>query len=117
GPRTYPISAVYHDTPGEPLGPAVLPGTYTIKLTAGGRSFAQPLVVKMDPRVATPAAGLAEQFQLSMRCYDGTREARSAVAAVRALRKQLGELKAKAGPAADTLAAGDATAAALDGAA
>ena len=28
----------------------VLPGTYTVKLTAGGKSYTQPLVVKMDPR-------------------------------------------------------------------
>src|SRR5206468_2940760 len=42
GPRTYPISAVYRDTPGEPLGPAVLPGTYTVKLTGGGRASPGP---------------------------------------------------------------------------
>jgi len=30
--------------------PTVLPGTYTVKLTAGGKSYVQPLVVKMDPR-------------------------------------------------------------------
>ena len=30
--------------------PPVLPGTYTVKLTAGGTSYIQPLVVKMDPR-------------------------------------------------------------------
>ena len=28
----------------------VLPGTYTVKLTAGGKSYTQPLIVKMDPR-------------------------------------------------------------------
>jgi hypothetical protein len=28
----------------------VLPGSYTVKLTVGGRSYTQPLVVKMDPR-------------------------------------------------------------------
>jgi photosystem II stability/assembly factor-like uncharacterized protein len=28
----------------------VLPGTYTVKLTAGGQSYTQPLLVKMDPR-------------------------------------------------------------------
>jgi len=30
--------------------PAVPPATYTIKLTAGGQSYTQPLVVKADPR-------------------------------------------------------------------
>jgi photosystem II stability/assembly factor-like uncharacterized protein len=29
---------------------AVLPGTYAVKLTVGGKSYQQPLVVKMDPR-------------------------------------------------------------------
>ena len=28
----------------------VLPGTYTVKLTAGGKSYTQPLIVKLDPR-------------------------------------------------------------------
>ena len=28
----------------------VLPGTYTVKLTVGGKSYTQPLQVKMDPR-------------------------------------------------------------------
>lgn len=28
----------------------VLPGTYTVKLTVGGKTFTEPLVVKMDPR-------------------------------------------------------------------
>jgi hypothetical protein len=29
----------------------VLPGTYTVRLTVGGKTLSQPLVVKMDPRV------------------------------------------------------------------
>jgi photosystem II stability/assembly factor-like uncharacterized protein len=28
----------------------VLPGAYTVKLTVGGKSYTQPLIVKMDPR-------------------------------------------------------------------
>jgi photosystem II stability/assembly factor-like uncharacterized protein len=30
--------------------PAVLPGTYTVKLSVGGKSYTHPLLVKMDPR-------------------------------------------------------------------
>jgi hypothetical protein len=30
--------------------PPVLPGMYTVKLTVAGKSYTQPLVVKMDPR-------------------------------------------------------------------
>ena len=51
-----------------------MPGTYTVRLTVGGKSIEQPLVVKMDPRVTTPAAGLEQQFKLSMECYDGADE-------------------------------------------
>jgi hypothetical protein len=28
----------------------VLPGIYTVKLSVGGKTYTQPLVVKMDPR-------------------------------------------------------------------
>ncbi len=55
----YPISAVPHRTPLVPQGPLVLPGTYTVRLTANGKSETQPLVVKMDPRVHTSEADLA----------------------------------------------------------
>jgi hypothetical protein len=29
----------------------VLPGTYTVRLTLGGKTYSQPLIVRMDPRV------------------------------------------------------------------
>jgi hypothetical protein len=40
-------------TPGgrRPTPPTVLPGTYTVKLTVGDRSYSKPIIVKMDPRV------------------------------------------------------------------
>ena len=117
GPRSYPISAIYRDTPSEPTGPAVPSGKYTVKLTVGGKAFEQPLVVKMDPRVATPAAGLDGQFKLSMACYDGMKEARAAVAGIRGVRKQLADGKAKAGDLAAAFDALDAKLAALEGAA
>jgi hypothetical protein len=53
----YPMTAVYHNTPREPRGPIALPGEYTVKLTVDGKSFTQPLTLKMDPRVKTPPAG------------------------------------------------------------
>src|SRR6185503_13565032 len=31
--------------------PTVLPGNYTVRLTVGGQSYTQPLVVKPDPRM------------------------------------------------------------------
>jgi hypothetical protein len=91
----YPMTAVYHDTPSEPRGPWVHPGQYVVRLTANGSSYDQPLTVKMDPRVKTPAAGLQQQFDLSMQCYDGTRQARETSAQVRSLRSQIKELQGK----------------------
>jgi photosystem II stability/assembly factor-like uncharacterized protein len=63
----YPIAAIVHDTPRGPLGVAVVPGAYVVKLTASGKSYTQPLTVKMDPRVKTTPAGLLQQFTLEQR--------------------------------------------------
>jgi photosystem II stability/assembly factor-like uncharacterized protein len=58
----YPISAIPGDTPRLPLGPTALPGRYTVRLTANGKSQTAALTVKMDPRVKTPAPGLEKKF-------------------------------------------------------
>ena len=63
----YPISAIAGDTPREPLGPLVPPGTYTVKLTVDGTAFTRTLTVKMDPRVAMSPADIAAQFALLKR--------------------------------------------------
>jgi photosystem II stability/assembly factor-like uncharacterized protein len=87
--RSYPMTAIYRDTPSEPHGPWVQGGNYTIKLTADGHSYSQPLTVTMDPRVKTPADGLRQQFILSMQCYEGMRQARAAIEQIRKLRAQV----------------------------
>ncbi len=61
----YPIAAIWHNTPRSPQGPRVLPGVFNVKLTADGKTYTQPLTIKMDPRVKTPLAGLQEQFRLA----------------------------------------------------
>ncbi|MGN6185773.1 MAG: WD40/YVTN/BNR-like repeat-containing protein [Thermoanaerobaculia bacterium] len=65
----YPIAAVPFDTPVNPTSPLAMPGTYTLRFTAGGNSFTQSLTLEMDPRVKTPRAGLQEQFEQSMQVY------------------------------------------------
>jgi len=113
--QSIPISAIYGDTPSEPTGPFVLPGKYTVRLTVGGTTFERPLEVKMDPRVTTPAAGVEEQFKLSMTCYDGMAAARHEAAKVRAVRKQLTDVKAKADKLADAIDELDGKLAAVEG--
>jgi hypothetical protein len=95
----YPISAIVGDTPREPLGPAVLPGTYTVKLTAGGKSYTEPLVVKMDPRVNMTPEELAQQHGLGLSMAEITWQARLAIADLRRLRAVLKDRLAKGGPA------------------
>src|SRR5439155_8881252 len=63
--RDLPISAIYLDTPREPLGVLAPPGTYVVKLTVGGRSFTEPLTLKMDPRASIGVAGLSRQVVLA----------------------------------------------------
>ena len=115
--REYPISAIYRDTPRHPLGPSVLPGEYTLKLTAGGRTHTRTLRVEMDPRVKTPRAGLERQFALSMDAAEGMTQTFDALAAVKKLRAQIKDLRARTGLApalADSLAALERKAAALE---
>jgi photosystem II stability/assembly factor-like uncharacterized protein len=61
----YPMSAINRDTPPSPTSPWVVPAEYTVVLTTGGKSFTQPLTVKMDPRVKMSRAELEEQLTLS----------------------------------------------------
>ena len=63
----YPIAAIPGDTPRLPLGPTALPGHYTVRLTANGKSQTAALTVKMDPRVKTPTLGLEKKFELETR--------------------------------------------------
>lgn len=60
----YPISAIIHETPAEPLGPMAVPGHYTVKLSVNGKTYTQPLVIRRDPRETTSAAAFASQLRL-----------------------------------------------------
>jgi photosystem II stability/assembly factor-like uncharacterized protein len=117
GPRgSLPIAAVPHDTPPAATSPWVQPGSYTVKLTVNGHSYAQPLTVKMDPRVKTPAAGLLQQFTLSKHLYDEVLQAQAALDRLRALRTQVKERSAgAAAPVSEALAAFDRKALDLEG--
>ncbi len=92
----YPIAAVYHDTPRYPLGPWVLPGQYTVRLTVNGQSQTQPLAIRMDPRVHTPQAGLEQQFRLAREVCAAMHRDYQAVQQVKSLRAQLPRLQQRA---------------------
>jgi len=57
-----------HAIPGEtprdqPDGPFVVPGTYSLVLRADGKSYTQPLIITLDPRVHVSQAELVEQLE------------------------------------------------------
>jgi photosystem II stability/assembly factor-like uncharacterized protein len=104
----YPISATYMDTPPGPLGPAVPPGRYTVKLTVNGKPTTQPLVIRMDPRVKTAPAGTLQQHAVALRAYNSANVIYTALETLRALRRSIRTARANAqGELADTLAALD----------
>jgi len=100
----FPISAILHDTPKYPLGAWAVPGNYTVRLTVDGRVSAQPLAVRMDPRIKTPLADLRKQFEMESGSIEGMNESFEALLQVRSVRAQLKERAAKAGKGALTAA-------------
>ena len=100
----FPIAAVPHETEMDPTGPWVMPGQYTVVLTANGKTLTQPLTIKLDPRVKTPATGIAQQFTLSKRLYDAALSLTPAIQHADAIRSQLKEMKPQ-GAAQESVAA------------
>jgi photosystem II stability/assembly factor-like uncharacterized protein len=80
-----------------PRGPLVLPGTYTLRLTAEGKTLTAPLEVKLDPRVRLASGALETQFALAMKVRDSIDQLHRAVNQIRNLRSQLATLKKWAG--------------------
>jgi len=89
---SYPIAAIFQDTAPEDTSPWVLPGLYTVILTANGKSVQQTVTVQMDPRVKTAPEDLLAQFKLSQELYDHWRSLAAANEKGNALLKQLSEL-------------------------
>jgi len=113
----YPISAIYGDTPRFPLGPGVLPGSFTVRLSVNGRRLEQPLTVRMDPRARISAAGLRQQHDIGVRMNDAISRDFAALSEIRAQRGLLRTQRegAKAKEVADSLIALDSTLAGLEG--
>ena len=86
---SYPIAAIAYNTAPSPTSPWVMPGTYTVKLTANGSTATQLLIVKMDPRVKTPLEGLRQQFTLSKEMYDGIVAASAAIEQLRGAKPRI----------------------------
>ena len=87
---------------GRGSGPVIVPGSYTVRLAAGGKTTTQPLTVLIDPRETKDGvtiADLREQLQHNVRVRDMVTEVNQLVATVESARQRL----KNAGAAADTL--------------
>jgi hypothetical protein len=83
----YSMSTVFgRSVPLEPEGPSALPGSYRVRLVAGGQSYQQPLTVTMDPRVPVSPQDLEKQFLLESRLAKGISDANQAATEVHASR-------------------------------
>jgi hypothetical protein len=109
-----PIQGIPYNSPSSATTPWVSPGTYTVTLTADGKSYSQPITVKQDPRVKTPAAVMQQVYALTDAMYFGAVDAQDAAAAAASMREQAGKIQAQ-GAAAETLAAFLKQLAALEG--
>jgi hypothetical protein len=102
----YPIAAVPGETPRYPLGPTALPGSYTARLTANGKTYTAPFSVKMDPRVEVSAAALEKKFQLETRLASLLSETSTAAMQASSIHEPLQKLNQQAtGSAHDKLQA------------
>jgi hypothetical protein len=75
---------------GDPItGPLVVPGAYTVRLTAAGKTLTAPLKVVADPRGDLAATDLMAQTTFALRVRDDISKLTDLVNQVRAVRDQL----------------------------
>ncbi len=77
--------AVPHHTYPSVNAPWAPRGEYTVRLTVDGHASTQPLSLRLDPRVRTPAADLDRVAALSRELYDGAIAAHAAYEQARGL--------------------------------
>ncbi|HET9684951.1 MAG TPA: hypothetical protein VFP15_12670, partial [Gemmatimonadaceae bacterium] len=70
-------------------GPMVVPGTYTVRLTANGRTLSQPFSVVDDPRVHATPAELAASYDLATKTVAKINDITDAVERIGKLQSQL----------------------------
>jgi photosystem II stability/assembly factor-like uncharacterized protein len=97
-----PIAAVPYNTVPAPTVPWVSPGTYTVNLTVNGKSYTQPITVRQDPRVKTPAIVMQRVYSLTRSAYMGAVDAQKATADAQKLRDEIARKKGEATGAAAT---------------
>jgi hypothetical protein len=73
-------------------GPKVLPGSYTLKLSVGGKTYTQSLTVLNDPRSKLSTDDLTARQALLMQIYAKLDQTDKAINGLRGLRTQINDL-------------------------
>jgi len=71
-------------------GPVAVPGTYQVRLKAGGQTLTQPLKIVADPKSQATLADLQKQFDLLIAIRDKVSAVHNAVNDIRRLKAALG---------------------------
>jgi photosystem II stability/assembly factor-like uncharacterized protein len=82
---------------GRPAGPLVVPGTYEIKLTVGGKTESAKVEITKDPRLSVSQADLQKQEEFAMKISERVGAGNEAVNQIRSVRTQLEALKKRLG--------------------
>jgi photosystem II stability/assembly factor-like uncharacterized protein len=84
-----PISATPRNTAPSSGAPLVAPGSYTVRLVAGGKTYTQPITVEQDPRATATPAALREVYALTDSMYWTLTQVQESIALAETLRKRL----------------------------
>jgi len=72
-----------------PRGPQTLPGTYTVRLIVGDKTYDQPVEVRLDPTLNVPADDLKAQLDLLLKMRDLQNAANTALRYLDSVKEQL----------------------------
>jgi photosystem II stability/assembly factor-like uncharacterized protein len=86
-------------------GPLVLPGKYTVRLTAGGKTLTHDLEVKLDPTVPVSAEALRSQVDVNLKLRDMQSSVNDALRGIDTYKAQL-ETAAQTARGGDRVVAG-----------
>jgi microsomal dipeptidase-like Zn-dependent dipeptidase/photosystem II stability/assembly factor-like uncharacterized protein len=98
-----PIAAVAHNTVPSPTAPWVPPGAYTVKLSVDGQTYTQPIAIKQDPRVKTPALVMQQVYTLTKAAYYDAVAVQAELQQARSARTKLAAILEKGGAQAEAL--------------
>ncbi|HEY6333749.1 MAG TPA: glycosyl hydrolase, partial [Blastocatellia bacterium] len=82
---------------GQTEGPKAVPGTYQVKLTAGGKTETETFEVKKEPGIEASNEDLAKQFELLIQIRDKLSQIHRTILVIRDARKQIDDIAKRAG--------------------